>query len=90
MNENDKKDLTNQTKFRLNEISKIQNYSNSEIKQIELCSKKLSKYAAAFDSIDKILFVLSAASGGACIISSVSVLGAPIGIAGTSFTPIFL
>ena len=84
-----KKNLTNQTKFRLNEISKIQNYSNSEIKQIELCSKKLSKYAA-FDSIDKILFVLSAASGGACIISSVSVLGAPIGIAGTSFTPIFL
>ena len=89
MNENDKKNLTNQTKFRLNEISKIQNYFNSEIKQIELCSKKLSKYAA-FDSIDKILFVLSAASGGACIISSVSVLGAPIGIAGTSFTPIFL
>ena len=84
-----KKNLTNQTKFRLNEISKIQNYSNSEIKQIELCSKKLSKYAA-FDSIDKILFVLSAASGGACIISSVSVLGAPIGITGTSFTPIFL
>ena len=84
-----KKNLTNQTKFRLNEISKIQNYSNSEIKQIELCSKKLSKYAA-FDSIDKILFVLSAASGGACIIFSVSVLGAPIGIAGTSFTPIFL
>ena len=84
-----KKNLTNQTKFRLNEISKIQNYFNSEIKQIELCSKKLSKYAA-FDSIDKILFVLSAASGGACIISSVSVLGAPIGIAGTSFTPIFL
>ena len=31
----------------------------------------------------------SAASGGVCIISSVSVAGAPIGIAGASFTLIF-
>ena len=33
-----KKNLTDQTKVRLNEISKIQNYSNSEIKQRKLCS----------------------------------------------------
>ena len=32
------------------------------------------------------LIVLSAASGRICIISSVSVVGAPIGIAGGSFT----
>ena len=33
--------------------------------------------------------VLSAKSGGVCIISSVSVVGAPVGIAGASFTLIF-
>ena len=31
-------------------------------------SKKLSKYVAAFDYIDKVLIVLSATSGGVCII----------------------
>ena len=46
---------------------------------------KLNKYVAAFDYIDKVLIVLSATSGGLCIISSVSVVGAPIGIAGASF-----
>ena len=49
MNEIDKTNLTNQTKFRLNEISNIENYFNSEINQRKLCSKKLSKYATAFD-----------------------------------------
>ena len=51
--------------------------------------KKLSKYVAAFDYIDNILIVLSATNDGACIISSISVVGAPIGIAGASFTLIF-
>ena len=49
-------------------------------------SKKLSKYVAAFDYIDKVLIVLSATSGGVCIISTVSVVGAPVGIAGASLT----
>ena len=31
--ETDKTNLTDQTKFRLNEITKIENYFNSEIKQ---------------------------------------------------------
>ena len=51
--------------------------------------KKLSKYVAAFDYIDKILIVLSATSGGVCIISFVSIVGALIGISGASFTLIF-
>ena len=71
MNEIDKTNLTDQTKFRLNEISKIENYFNKEINQRKACSKKLSKYVAAFDYIDKVLIVLSAKSGGVCIISSV-------------------
>ena len=89
MTEIDKTNLTDQTKFRLNEISKIENYFNLEINQRQSCSKKLSKYVVAFDYIDKILIVLSKTSGGVCIISSVSVVGAPTGIAGPSFTLIF-
>ena len=85
----DKTNFTDQTKFRLNEISYIENYFVKEINQRKLCLKKLSKYVAAFDYIDKILIVLSATSGGVCIISSVSVVGAPVGIAGASFTLIF-
>ena len=53
----DSTNLTNQTKFRLNEISKIENYFNQEIKERKLNSHKLSKYVAAFDYIDKTLIV---------------------------------
>ena len=35
------------------------------------------------------MIVLSVTSDGVCIISSVSVVGAPVGIAGASFTLIF-
>ena len=76
-------------KIKLNEISKIENHFNQEINQRKICSKKLSKYVAAFDYIDKILIVLSATSGGVCIISSASVVGAPAEIAGAGFTLIF-
>ena len=48
----DKTNLTNQTKFRLDEIIKIENYFIKEINQRKSCSKKLSKYAAVFDDID--------------------------------------
>ena len=84
MNEIDKTNLTDQTKFRLNE-----NYFNQEIYQRKSCIKKLSKYVDAFDSLDKILIFLSATSGGVCIISSLSVAGAPTGIAGACFTLFF-
>ena len=49
--------LTYQTKFRLNKISKTENYFNQEIKERKLTSKNLSKYVAAFDYTDKILIV---------------------------------
>ena len=48
----DKINLTNQTKFRLDEISKIENYFIKEINQRKSCSKILSKYLVAFDYID--------------------------------------
>ena len=63
----DKTDLSEQTKFRWDEISKIENYFIGEINQRKSCSKKLSKYVAAFDYIDKILIVLSATTGGVSI-----------------------
>ena len=50
----DETNLTDQTKFRLNEISKIENYFNQEVNERKLNSKKFSKYVAAFDYIDKI------------------------------------
>ena len=59
----DKTKLTEQTKIRLDKISEIENYFHQEINQRKLCSKKISKYVAAFDYIDKILIVLSATSG---------------------------
>ena len=67
----------------------IENYFNQKINQGNPCSKKLSKYIAAFDYIDRILIVLSATRGGDCIISSVSVAAAPVGIAGADFTLMF-
>ena len=45
----------------------------------------LIKHVTTFDYIDKISIVLSAASGGVCIISSVSVVRAPVEIEGASF-----
>ena len=90
MNEINKTNLSEQTKFRLSEIIGIENYFHQEINQRKSCSKKLSKYVTAFDYIDKILIVLSATSSGVCIISSASVAGALVGIASASFTLFFL
>ena len=86
----DKTNLTNQTKFRLDEISKIENYFYQEINQRKSCSKKLNKYVTAFDYIDKILIVLSATSSGVSIISFTSIAGAPVGIACRSLILFFV
>ena len=55
MNEIDKTNLTDQAKFTLNEINKTESYFNSEINQMKLCIKKISKYVTAFDYIGKAL-----------------------------------
>ena len=49
-------------------------------------SKKLSKYIAVFDYINKTLIVLSATSGEISIVSFTSVIGVPVGIASASFS----
>ena len=82
----DKTDLIDQTKMKLDKITETKNSFYQEINQGKLSSKKVSKYAAAFDYIDKIWIVLGATSGGVSIISFMSVVGAPVGIANAIFT----
>ena len=89
MHEIDKTKLSDQTKFRLYEIKKIENYFINEINERKSYSKKLNKYVTIFDYIDKILIILSATTGRVSIISFTSIIGAPIGIASSSFTLIF-
>ena len=81
--------VAEETNFHLDEIIKIENYFHEEINQRKSCSKKLGKYVAAFDYIDKILIVLSATIEGVSICSFTSVVGGPVGIASASFTLIF-
>ena len=81
--------LSDQTKFRLNEINKIKDYSNSEIQERKTMSTKLSKYIAAFHYFDKTLIVLSATSGGISSSSFASVIGVPAGLASAFFTLAF-
>ena len=89
MDKINKINLSEQTKFWLDEISKIENYFIKKINQRKSCSKKLNKYITTFDYIDKILVGLSATTGGVSIISFSSVTGAPVGIASASFTLLF-
>ena len=81
--------LSDQTKFRLHEMNKIKDYFNSEIQGRKTMSKKLSKYIASFNYIDKTLIFLPATSGVISIISFTSVTGVPAGLASASFTLVF-
>ena len=85
----DKTDFSEQTKFRLDEISKIEYYFTEEINQRKSCSQKLTKYVTTFDYIDKLLIVLSETTGGISIVSFTSIIIAPVGIASASFISIF-
>ena len=85
----DKTNVTELTKNRLDKITEIENYFHVEISQRKSYSKKLSKYVAPFDYIDKVSIVLSAATRPVSICSFTSVVGAPVGGASASFTLIF-
>ena len=89
MHEIDKTRLSDQAKYRLYEIKKIENYFINEINERKSYNKKLSKYVTIFDYIDKILIVLSVSSSGISIISFASTIGVPAGIASACFTLIF-
>ena len=81
-------ELTNVNKYRLDEINKIKDYFNNEIKERKDIIKKLNKYLVSFD-LDKIFTALSASFGTLSIASYASVVGTPAGIAGSSLTLIF-
>ena len=53
-------------------------------------SQRLSKYITSFDFFDKLLIVLSAASGNTSIASCATVTGAPVVIVNGSITLAFL
>ena len=86
---NEMSELNDLTKFRLDQINKIKDYLNSEIKERKDIIKKISKYIAAFDYADKLFITLSASFGTLSIVSHVTVVGIPVGIAGASLTLTF-
>ena len=78
----DRTDLSEQIKFRLDEISKIENFFHEETNQRKFCSKKLSKYVAVFDYIDQALI-------GVSISLFTSIVRKLVGIACASLTLFF-
>ena len=69
-------ELTDVNKYRLDEINKIRDYFNNEIKERKDIIKKLNKYLVSFDYLDKIFITLS-------------VVGIPADITGASLTLVF-
>ena len=82
-------ELNDLTKFRLDEINKIKDYLNAEIKERKDIVKKISKYIVAFDYADKLFITLLASFGTLVIVSHATIVGIPVGIAGASLTLIF-
>ena len=82
-------ELTDANKYRLDEINKIKEYFDNEIKERKDIIKKLNKYLVSFDYLDKIFITLSASFGTLSIASYAAVVGIPVGIAGSSLTLIF-
>ena len=79
-------ELTDVNKYRLDEINKIKEYFDNEIKERKDIIKKLNKYLVSFDYLDKIFIALSASFSTLCIASYAAVVGIPVGIAGSSLT----
>ena len=76
-------------KYRLDEINKIRDYFNNEIKERKDIIKKLNEYIVSFDYLDKIFITLSASFGTLGIASYASVVSIPAGITGASLTLVF-
>ena len=82
-------ELTDVNKYRLDEINKIKEYFDNEIKKRKDIIKKLNKDLVSFDYLDKIFITLSASFDTLSIASYAAVVGIPVGIAGSSVTLIF-
>ena len=86
---NEMSELNYVPKFSSDEINKIKDYLNAEIKERKDIVKKISKYIVAFDYADKLFITLSASFGTFIIVSHATVVGIPVGTAGASLTVIF-
>ena len=73
-------ELTDVNKYRLDEINKIKEYFDNEIKGRKDIIKKLNKYLVSFDYLDKIFITSSASFSTLSIASYATVLGLPVGI----------
>ena len=82
-------ELNETTKFRQDEITKIKEYFNNEIKEQKDIINKINKYIVAFDYAYKVSITLSASFGTLSIASHATVVGIPVGIAGASLPLIF-
>ena len=82
-------ELTDVNKYRLDEINKIRDYFNNEIKERKDIIKKLNKYLVSFDYLDKIFITRSASFGMLGIASYASVVGTQAGITSASLTLVF-
>ena len=86
---NEISELKDLAKYRLDEINKIKDYLDSEIKERKDIIKKVSKYIVAFDYADKLFITLSTSFVTLSIASYETVVGITAGIAGASLTLIF-
>ena len=76
-------------KYRLDEINKIRDYFDNEIKERKDIIKKLNKYLVSFDYLDKIFITLSASFVTLSIASYASVVGIPARITSASLNLVF-
>ena len=74
-------------KYRLDEINKIRDYFDNEIKERKDIIKK--KYLVSFEYLDKVFITLSASFGTLSTASQATVIDIPAGITGASLTLIF-
>ena len=82
-------ELANINNYRLNEINEVKDYFNNEINDRTDIIKKLNKYIVSFGYLDKMFIAWSASFGTLSIASHATVIGIPVGIAGSSLTLIF-
>ena len=82
-------ELTDVNKYRLDEINKIRDYFDNEIKERKDIIKNSNKYLVSFDYLDKTFITLSASFGTLSIASYASVVGIPAGITGALLTLVF-
>ena len=82
-------ELADINNYRLNEINKVKEYFDNEIKERKDIIKKLNKYTVTLDYLDKIFITLSASFVTLSVTTHATVLGIPLGITGASLTLLF-